>query len=110
MQNKFYNLLGLAKRAGRISVGYNKCEEAINFGKSRLVILSDELAENSLKKFKKYCDLNKVPCILNVPGSELTELLGRDKIIKVVSINDEGFAKKLSELWIENKPGGDHIV
>lgn len=109
MHNKFINLLGLAKRAGKVSVGYNKCEEAIIYGKSSLIIVSDELAANSLKKFKNNCEKNNVPMIENVPGEELTRLLGRDKVIKVVSVNGKGFAKKLSELWVENKHGGDHI-
>jgi len=80
--NKFYNLIGMAKKAGKVSVGYNKCEEAILVNRSSLIITSEELRR----------------------------LLGKDKMIKVVSIDNKGFARKLWELWQEDiKCGGDHI-
>ncbi|MCM1991117.1 ribosomal L7Ae/L30e/S12e/Gadd45 family protein [Oceanirhabdus seepicola] len=108
--NKFYNLIGMAKKAGKVSVGYNKCEEAILVNRSSLIITSEELSQNSLKKFKNSCEKHNVKMILNASSEELRRLLGKDKMIKVVSIDNKGFARKLWELWQEDiKCGGDHI-
>ncbi|WBW94833.1 ribosomal L7Ae/L30e/S12e/Gadd45 family protein [Oceanirhabdus sp. W0125-5] len=108
--NKFYNLIGMAKKAGKVSVGYNKCEEAILGNRASLVITSEELSQNSLKKFKNSCEKYNVKMISNASGEELSRMLGNDRIIKVVSIDNKGFSRKLWELWEENsKCGGDHI-
>lgn len=101
MQNKFYSLLGIAKRAGKISVGYNKCEESITYNKSELVIVSESLSENSLKKFIKACSEKNITLIKNASTSNLSAMLGNEKMIKIVSVNDRGFAKSLKDLWSE---------
>jgi len=43
--NKFYNLIGMAKKAGKVSVGYNKCEEAVLANRSSLIITCEELSQ-----------------------------------------------------------------
>ena len=49
MNNKLLSLLGIARRAGRLSLGYDSAEEAMKNGKSRLLILAWDLSERTLR-------------------------------------------------------------
>ena len=40
--NKFYNFLGLAKRAGNLLEGYSKCDEQRNKKRIYLFIISND--------------------------------------------------------------------
>ena len=45
--NKLLNMLGLAKRAGKISTGSFICEKMIKSGDARLVILANDASDNT---------------------------------------------------------------
>ena len=40
-------LIGLAKRAGKLSSGESACKEAIKTGKSYLIILAEDVGKNT---------------------------------------------------------------
>ncbi|WP_051623653.1 50S ribosomal protein L7ae-like protein [Clostridium hydrogeniformans] len=97
MRNKFYNFLGLTKRAGNLLEGYNKCEEYIRRKRPCLIILAKEISNNSRDKFLRYCTEKNVPVIENLPKEELGNALGREEL-KVLCVTDSNMATKLLEL------------
>lgn len=97
MKNKFYNFLGLTKKAGNLIEGYNKCEEYIRRKKPCLLILSRETSNNSKDKFLRYCTEKNVPVIENLPKEELGNALGREEL-KILCVIDNNMAVKLLEL------------
>ena len=94
MRNKFLNFLGLAKRAGNILDGYNKCEEVIGKKKIYLIIFSNELSERSKSKFVKLCEKYQIPYIDGFSKEELGFSIGK-KEINIVGIIDKNMAEKL---------------
>lgn len=100
-QNKFLNFLGIAKKSGKLIEGYNSCEEEIKRNKVFLCILSKEVSENTKKKFKKYCEDNKVLLIAELPCESIGRAIGREKI-NVLAVKDEIIANNLMKLWKEN--------
>lgn len=98
--NKFYNFIGISKKAGYAVEGYNKCEEAIKKRKLFLVLLSAEASENTKKKFLNYSSKYKVPVISSIPKEELGRCLGFDEI-NIVGISDQKMAVQLIKLWEE---------
>lgn len=48
-----YNLLGLAQRAGRLIGGTDAVQKALASGQVRLVLLAEDLSENSQKRFRQ---------------------------------------------------------
>jgi ribosomal protein L7Ae-like RNA K-turn-binding protein len=99
--NKFYNFIGISKKAGYAVEGYNKCEETIKKRKLFLVLLSEEASENTKKKFSNYSSRYNVRVISGLPKEELGRCLGLDEI-NIVGISNQKMALQLIKLWEEN--------
>jgi len=50
MKKKTESYLGFAKKSGNLLAGYNTCSAAIKKGKIKLLIVCEDLAENSMEK------------------------------------------------------------
>ena len=58
--DKFFNFLGLAKRAGNIVEGYSRCDEQRNNKDFFLIIISDDASNSTRKKFKNHCTAKNI--------------------------------------------------
>ncbi len=101
MNNKFFQFLGLTKKAGKLIEGYNQCEEALSHGRGTLIILSEESSTNTKDKFKRFSDRNNIPLIEGVSNEILGKSLGRAEI-NVLCVSDKKMSDKLLSLWNEN--------
>ena len=101
MNNKFFQFLGLTKKAGKLIEGYNKCEEALSHGRGTLIILSEESSTNTKDKFKRFSSKNNIPLIEGVSSEDLGKCLGRAEI-NVLCVSDKKMSDKLLSLWNEN--------
>ncbi len=97
MQNKFLSLLGMARKANRVSLGYDKALEAVHSGKSYAVFLASDLSKKT-KRGLVFAAENTDIAIISTEFSifEITNAVGTKT--GVVSVNDAGFAKKLKTL------------
>lgn len=96
MNSKLLSLLGLARRAGRLSPGYDAAVQDARQGKAKLLLAARDVSD---KTYKNLCyeagragiPAARVPC-------EMQEL-GRACGIRagVLSVTDEGFAKAVLE-------------
>lgn len=97
MQNKFLSLLGMARKANRVSLGYDKALEAVHSEKSFAVFLASDLSEKTKRGLVFASEETDIPVIsTEYTIFELTSALGSKT--GVVSVNDSGFAKKLLTL------------
>lgn len=98
--DKILSLIGLAKKAGRISEGSDFSEDAIRHGKAKLVIVAADTSENGKKAIRDCCEHYKVKYILYATKTELGRAVGAE-LRSVVSVNDDGFTaailRKLAE-------------
>lgn len=97
MQNKLLSLLGIAKKAGRLTVGNDAVIETIRAGRSSLVLLANDLAPRTVRGIEAAA-LEYGIEVLTIPAdrNELGMALG--KSAGVVSVNDRGFSQKAQEL------------
>ncbi len=100
MKNKFLQFLGLTKRAGKLLEGYNKCEDAIKLNRVKLIILSDEVSQNTKDKFSNVCNRFEIHIIKNVNVEELSNSIGLSKI-GVLGVTDWKMSEELIKLWKE---------
>lgn len=98
MRNDFLQFLGLAKRAGKVLEGYNKCEESIKEHNVYLIILSEDVSSNTLNKFLNYGNKYSIEVIKKYSEMELGYAVGRQKI-KVMGITDKNMSEKLISLY-----------
>ena len=92
-------MLGLAKRAGKVSTGTFICEKMIKSGTAKLVILASDASENTAKAIRNACISYNVSIIQCSDMSELGHWVGADADRAVVSVNDNNFAKAISDIY-----------
>ena len=94
MNEKILSFLGLARRAGRLSLGFDPAVDAMIHGRARLLLLCNDLSERSRSKILKIVERTKTETIsLNISMNEVGMAIG--KTSGIISVDDEGFAKKL---------------
>ena len=97
--NKFFSLLGLCKRAGKLVAGEVAAEQAVRKKQAYLLILAQDASKNTKKKFTNsavYYDLAEVGT-----KEELGRAIGAE-MRSIIAITEKGFAKKLKELADDN--------
>ncbi len=99
-------LIGLAKRAGRLSCGESACKEAIKQGKSFLIILAEDVGKNTGKTILDSCNFYNVKHLILGTKDSLGHAVGND-YNAVISINDEGFAQGILKKYPANINEGE---
>ena len=102
---KFLSLLGLCKRAGKLSAGEVAAEQAVRGKKAFLLIISEDASQNTKKKFRNSAAYYELPLAEIGTKEELGRAIGAD-MRSVIAITEAGFAKKLKQLaddTIENR-------
>lgn len=95
------NLIGLALRAKKITIGSELTIKGVRNGKVRLVFLANDAAVNTTKLVTDKCHTFNVEVISDFNGIELSNSVGKNNI-KVIGITDQGFSEALSRKrkWI----------
>lgn len=103
MNPKFWGMLGLAMRAGKLACGESKASEIIRSGGGFLILLADDASANAEKRFTNMSAYHSVPLIR--PGSrfEIGSATGRSFSV-VAAVTDDGFAKQLIKLSGDEPP------
>lgn len=99
MIEKLLSLLGLARRAGRLSLGFDPVCDSVAKGEAALVLYTEDISDGSLKRLRRSMGgtnvkLSRLPCDMEA----LSMAVGRS--VRMVSLNDAGFAGK-AELLLE---------
>ncbi|MFK5883570.1 MAG: ribosomal L7Ae/L30e/S12e/Gadd45 family protein [Candidatus Izemoplasma sp.] len=97
--SKIMNLLGLAKRAGKVSMGQDLVlREISKSSKNLLVFIASDAGENIRKKINDKTKYYELTLINTFDTDDLSKALGSVNR-KTVVINDKGFIKKIKELY-----------
>ena len=76
MRKKIHSYLGFARRSGNLLTGYNTCIQAMNKRKLKLLILANDLSENTLKKMIAESEKNKVPYRVYGKADDISRITG----------------------------------
>ncbi len=97
MQNRFYGLLGLAMRAGRVRSGEFSAEKSVKEGRARLVIVPEDASENTKKKFRNMTTYREVPFYIYGTKEALGHAMGREERSSI-AVEDDGFAEQMKRI------------
>ena len=92
--HKIYSMLGIAKKGGNVSIGFDSTKISIENNKSFLVIIALDASEKTKKNIKFICD--KYDCEYIEFGEK--EILGKSlgkRVVSVLSISDKNIASYL---------------
>ena len=99
--NKFFSLLGLCKRAGKLVAGEVAAEQAVRKKQAFLLILAQDASKNTKKKFTNSAVYYELPLAEIGTKEELGRAIGAE-MRSIIAITEKGFAKKLKELADDN--------
>ena len=95
---RIFSLLGIARRANRLSLGHDAVIESIVSRKAKLCLLSESASERLKNELSHACGFNNknipffvLPCSME----ELSKAVGRK--VSVVSVDDEGFSAAIQK-------------
>lgn len=92
--NKIYSMLGLARKGGKISIGFDVTVIEIKNKKSVLVLIAKDASEKTKKNILYFCKNHNCEYIEYGEKELLGKSLGR-KMVSVLSINDDNIASYL---------------
>ncbi len=105
MNDRILSFLGICRRAGRLQIGAQPTVDSANAHNAELIIFANDFSRHSARPVLEAALKNNIKILtINRSKDELSPALG--KLCGAVSVEDEGFAKKLIML-IENESGGE---
>lgn len=95
--NKLLSMLGIARKAGKLSLGNDPSLEAMRSGLAHLILVASDLSQRTLRGICHAAE-EKMTEILTLDNTmdEIETALGRRT--GIIAVNDAGFAKKLRAL------------
>ena len=102
-QNKLIGLLGMARRAGRLTVGFDASVASAENGKSSLLLLSADASPKTAKEcgFAAMTYGARV-MVLPLDKAALADAIGAHKPVAVIAVCDSGFAKAIRPHCTDN--------
>lgn len=105
--DKLLNFLGLCRRAGKLTTGFDAVDETLIKGESQLVIIASDTSPNTEKKLSRTCETHNVKLIkLDRSKEEISIAIGR--FAATASVTDKGFAQNIERLT-QNETGGNSL-
>ena len=93
---KLLALLGLARRAGKLAVGFSAVEKLVRRGESPFVIMAQDVGASQKKKMERWEPLSGMLSDV-LTAEEMAQAMGREKL-SVVGVSDAGFVKGIRKL------------
>ena len=95
--DKLLSLLGLARRAGRMTLGFDAVCASVQKKESKLILAAEDVSDGTMRKLRNRlseCEID----IRGIPYSleQINAAIG--KPVRLISINDSGFAGRFIEL------------
>ena len=100
--DRIINAFGLARRAGKCAVGSDICVELIRKNKAKLVIIAQDVSDNTVKNVVNSCSFHNVS-YFHLPADKykLGEKLGKKSGITSAAITDDSFLNICRKIYLE---------
>lgn len=109
MNDSALNLLGLCRRAGRLSLGHDACKQSLNSGKAKLCIICCDASERLSDEISGLAKTHNIT-VYDVRYTMLEIKQALSFKAAVFTVDDEGFAKSLIAKFKENQSGEERIL
>lgn len=89
--NKFYSMIGIARKSGKIAIGYDSSLKLIKKNNNCTVIIAEDASEKTKKNIIYEC--NKYNCKYMIKGEKqiLGKMLGKNNV-SIVAISEKNIA------------------
>ncbi|MDR3178895.1 MAG: ribosomal L7Ae/L30e/S12e/Gadd45 family protein [Oscillospiraceae bacterium] len=94
LNDGFLSFLGLAKKAGKLYLGFSSAVSCIKYGFAKLVLVTNDLSKNTFKKVSFLADQNNI-CIKKVKISMVCVEKALGKKSGIIILTDQGFSNRI---------------
>lgn len=94
--NQISGLLGLARRARKLTTGTNQVMPRVRAHTTFLVVLASDCGDRTKKTVADKCRSFGIPLVTPLTQVELSRAIGQQR--SVVAVDDAGFAQKIMAL------------
>ena len=95
-RKKVISLLGFAARSRNLVTGYNTCLKLIPSGKLKLLIIADDVGDNTRDKMLQKCETYGIDVVRFGSCEELSKATGKEDK-GLFGITEMGFARSIKE-------------
>ena len=104
MNDSALSLLGLCRKAGKLSLGHDACKASLNAGSASLCIICSDASQRLNDEISSLAK-NAGVKIFDVSYSMLDIKAATNFKAAVFTVDDEGFSKTLIKKFNDNKSG-----
>lgn len=90
--DKILSLIHFARKAGKIAMGFSAVLKSMHEGKSRMILIAEDISENTLKKIMRENSSLNIPHYIFSDMNTISSSLKINKIA-LISVDDINFAK-----------------
>ncbi|NLN82024.1 MAG: 50S ribosomal protein L7 [Clostridiales bacterium] len=91
---RLFGLLGIARRGGKLAVGFDAVAALMAEGKGSALLIADDLSEKTEKELRFKAGERESEIVrLPLGKDEIGSALGLGKPVGILAIDDKGFAK-----------------
>ncbi len=102
-KNKALSMLGLARRAGKLSMGHDTALSSVMDKKAKMLVFACDTSVRLRHEFETAMDKKNIHIPVFVPDITISEIhYSCGYKAGVIAVNDENFSKKISSLLNEN--------
>lgn len=95
--DRFFSLLGLARRANRISCGHGAALSSVLKGRASLVLITEDASERLKREFSRAASGKNIEvAVLDCTMNDIAYAVGMKA--GVLTVNDGGFSEKIMSL------------
>lgn len=98
-KDKILSMLGLARRAGRLSMGHDMAEQALFKHRAKMLIFCSDVSPRLVGEFKKTMELHNIDLPvyqIDITIEEIHFFVGYKA--GVITVDDENFSNKIISL------------
>ncbi len=100
MDSKLTGLLGICRRAGHLTVGFDAVKDLIFANKAKIVLTAADLSDKTAKELRFQLGERHLPMFtLPTDKETLATALGFQKPVGVVATDDNGFAAAIQKYF-----------
>lgn len=98
MNNKLTGTLGICRRSGHLTIGFDAVKDLILKNRAALVMTAADLSEKTEKELRFLMNEHSVSiCRLSLNKAALSAALGLQKPVGVIATDDSGFAVSIAK-------------
>lgn len=97
MKNNYLNMIGLAYRARKCSLGEETIVKDIQQKRAKLVLIASDIGPQTRKKLTDKCKYYEIPIVIADDKDTLSHAIGKSQRV-AIAILDAGFATKIKSL------------